>query len=80
MNGKPEPPMSAVERYDSNRFRSRQMEGGDNRTRYSAKSVDHIRDYMEKKKQKDILFSHIKNHINIVEFEKYIKANNPDMN
>jgi ankyrin repeat protein len=42
--------------------------------------VDHVKDYVEKKKLKTLLFSFIKSHINIVEFEKFIKNKGPDLN
>jgi len=49
-------------------------------THYSTRSVDHVRDYMQKKKIKDEIFQHIQGHSNIIEFEKLLKSNNPDMN
>jgi len=71
---------SALSNYQSNRYRSRRSSKDNKSYRYSIKSVDHVKEYVEKKKVKDTLFSHIKNHINIVEFEKFIKTKNPDLN
>lgn len=74
------PPVSAIARYESTRVRSRQATENKDNSRNSAKSVDHIKDYMLKKKEKEVLFGFIKDHANIVEFEKYVKTSNSDMN
>ena len=74
------PPASQISRYGRTRVRTRQTAEEKQDTRYSARSVDHIRDYMLKKKEKEVLFGFIKDHANIVEFERYVKTNNPDMN
>lgn len=74
------PPVSAITRYERSRVRSRQTVEEKENARSSAKSVDHIKDYMLKKKEKEILFGFIKDHANIVEFEKYVKTTNSDMN
>lgn len=46
----------------------------------TARSVDHVRDYMKKKKLKDEIFAHIESHGNIIEFEKFLRISNPDIN
>lgn len=74
------PETDDINRYDRNRVRSRQPSKENHSSRYSVKSVDHVREYMEKKRLKDILFSHIKNHSNIIEFERFIKEQKPDLN
>jgi ankyrin repeat protein len=69
--------ISAYTRYERTKVRSTQPIGN---SRNSAKSVDHIREYMVKKKEKENIFVFIKEHANIAEFERYIKSNNPDLN
>lgn len=74
------PETDELNRYGRNRVRSRQPSKENHSSRYSVKSVDHVREYMEKKRVKEILFSHIKNHSNIIEFERFIKEQKPDLN
>ena len=60
--------------------RSKHLTTENQASRYSTKSVDHVRDYIEKKKLKEELFSHLTGKSNIIEFEKFIKSKNPDLN
>ena len=67
-------------RYNPIADRSRHLTTENQTSRYSTKSVDHVKDYMEKKKIKEELFSHITGKSNIIELEKFIKNKNPDLN
>lgn len=67
-------------RYNPIADRSRHLTTENQASRYSTKSVDHVKDYIEKKKIKEELFSLITGKSNIIELEKFIKNKNPDLN